>query len=224
MKERPRVSGRAAAITVAVIMVPLVWFAVERATDDPDRSTDRGALGVPTTTASATATSTPTPTRKPTEKAEPTLPRLAPAVPRRLASGSFLDVGFDDSIEPRNGSFRAASTGEVARWGSRGLPGSPGKDTVYVVGTTRPDGKGAFGRLPRLKPGAEVTIRTDRGRLTYTVVSAADRPTGGLANNDAFAAKVPGRLILVGLRADRSGDATGKAYVVVAQLSGVRPR
>lgn len=209
-------------------MVPLVWFAVERATDDPDRAPDRGALGVPTATASATPTATPTPTptptRKPTKAAAPALPRLAPAVPRRLASGSFLDVGFDDSIEPRNGSFRAASTSEVARWGSRGLPASPGKDTVYVVGTTGPDGKGAFGRLPRLKPGAEVTIRTDRGRLTYTVVSAADRPTGGLANNDAFAATVQGRLILVGLRADRSGDATGQAYVVVATLTAVRPR
>lgn len=213
-------------------MVPLVWFAVDRATDDSDQTDDRGALGVPTASASVTTTPSPTATPKPTRKPSPTttpsgkpaLPRLAPAVPRRLASGSFLDVGFDDSIEARNGSFRAASTGEVARWGSRGLPASPGTDTVYVVGTTRPDGEGAFGRLPRLKPGAQVTIRTDRGRLTYTVVSAADRPTGGLAKNDAFAAKVPGRLILVGLRADRTGDPTGTAYVVVAQLSGVRPR
>lgn len=222
VKERSRVSGRAAGIAIALAMVPLVWFAVERATDDPDQAPDRGALGVPTATASTTPS--PTTTRKPTRAAEPVLPRLAPAVPRRLASGSLLDVGFDDSIEPRNGSFRAASTGEVARWGSRGLPASPGKDTVYIVGTTRPNGKGAFGRLPRLKPGAEVTIRTDRGRLTYTVVSAADRPTGGLANNDAFAARVQGRLILVGLRADRSGDATGRAYVVVATLTAVRPR
>jgi len=227
-RERSRVSARTAVLVVALAMVPLVWFAVDRATDDSGQTTDRGALGVPTASASVTTTPSPTATPKPTQTttpaAEPALPRLAPAVPRRLASGSFLDVGFDDSIEARNGSFRAASTGEVARWGSRGLPGSPGTDTVYVVGTTRPDGKGAFGRLPRLKPGAQVTIRTDRGRLTYTVVSAADRPTGGLAKNDAFAAKVPGRLILVGLRADRTGDATGQAYVVVAQLSGVRPR
>ncbi len=225
VKERPRVSGRAAALAVAVVMLPLAWFAFNQASDDADPVTDRGALGVPTasTTATSTAAPTTTPTAKPTKTTPPALPRLAPDVPRRLASGSFLDVGFDNSIEARNGSFRAASTDEVARWGSRGLPASPGTDTVYIVGTTRPDGTGAFGRLPRLKPGAAVTLRTDRGRLTYTVVSAADRPTGGLANNDAFAAKVPGRLILVGLRADRSGDATGTAYVVVAQLSGVRP-
>lgn len=212
-------------------MVPLVWFAADRVLDDTDAPADQSGLATapaaptapstPTATPTATATVAPTPT--PTAKPTPALPRLAPAAPRRLASGAFLDVGFDESIEARNGSFRAASTGEVARWGSRGLPGSPGTDTVYVIGSTRADGDSAFARLPRLKPGARVTIRTDRGRLTYTVSSAADRPTGGLAKNDAFAAKVPGRLILVGLRVDRGGDATGTAYVVVARLTAVRP-
>lgn len=228
-KERPRVSGRVAAVTVCLAMVPLLWFAADRALDDTDTTPDRGALGDATTTPTVTATPGATPTATPSKKPsvtptpKPSLPRVAPAVPRRLAAGTFLDVGFDDSIEPRNGSFRAASTGEVARWGSRGLPGSPGTDTVYVVGSTRADGDSAFARLPRLKPGAMVTIRTDRGRLTYTVASAADRPTGGLAKNDAFAAKVPGRLILVGLRVDGSGDLTGRAYVVVATLTAARP-
>jgi len=228
VKERPRVSGRAAAITVVIAMVPLLWFAADRAFDGSEETPDRGALGPATSTPTVTAEPTPKPTVVPTVKPaakpprKPSLLRIAPAVPRRLASGTFLDVGFDDSIQPRNGSFRAASTGEVARWGTRGMPGSPGTDTVYVIGSTRADGDSAFARLPRLKPGARITIRTDRGRFTYTVASAANRPTGGLANNDDFAAKVPGRLVLVGLRVDASGDATGQAYVVVAKLTAAR--
>ncbi len=228
-------SGRVATVVIALVMVPVLWFAVDLARDGSRSSTEPGApsatptvssSATPRPTASATATTKPTskPTTKPTNKpTDPALPRIGPAAPRRLASGTFLDVGFDESVEARNGTLRSASTGEVARWGSRGLPGSPGTDTVYVVGSTRADGESAFAALPRLKPGAKVTVRTDRGRLTYTVVSAADRPTGGLASNDAFAARVPGRLILVGLRVDSSGDATGRAYVVVARLSAARP-
>ncbi len=102
------------------------------------------------------------------------------------------------------------------------MPGSPGTDTVYLIGSTRANGSSAFAALPKLKAGARVTIRTDRGRLTYTVVSAANRPTGGLANNDDFKAKAPGRLVLVGVRVDASGDTTGQAYVVIAKLTGAR--
>lgn len=225
------VSGRAAALAAAVVMIPLLWFAADRAFDDSGTPVDRGALGpLPT------GTPTPTPATTPVSEstAEPTsgpsttapaasLPRIAPAAPRRLVSGTFLDVGFDSSSEPRaDGSFRAASTAEITRWGTRGQPGSPGTDTVYVIGKTYARGSSAFAALPKVKVGSRVSIRTDRGVLTYTVTSSTERGTVGIARNKTLAARVPGRLVLIGLRHDTAGDATGQALVLVARLTGAR--
>ncbi|MBO9521200.1 MAG: class F sortase [Nocardioidaceae bacterium] len=202
------VSRRALALAVVVALIPAAWFTLQRTfgDEDPKRPTSRGTQkpipSVGTTPPSSPATTPPT-----TPAATP-LPPVAPDSPRRLTSGSVLDTGFDESVEPDGDSFVARSTSEVSRWGSRGEPGSPGTDTVYVVGRT----SGAFANLDDLKAGSTVSLRTDNGTLTYRVSAVTTVAERGFARSPVVTAKVPGRLVLIGTG--------GSGYrVVTAQLS-----
>ncbi|RNL64082.1 hypothetical protein EFK50_05915 [Nocardioides marmoriginsengisoli] len=222
-------------IAVVVALVPALVFSVQRLLDDdpagartPRTELPIPSVGTPSSTPSGTPTSTPsTPAATPTRTARINtagLPRVAPDPPRRLLSAGLLDVGFDNSVEPRNGTFRAASTAEAARWGSRGTPGNPATDTVYVIGKTNSRGVSAFDTLPRIKVGAKIVIRTDNGDLTYTVRTVGTRAASGLARNAGIAAKTPGRLILIGVRYDNAQNLTGQAVVVTADLTGAARR
>jgi hypothetical protein len=132
----------------------------------------------------------------------------------------LINVGFDDVVAPRNGVFSAASTAEVARWGGRGVPGSPTDDTVYVIGKIATGG--AFAKLPQVHRGTRITLRTRTGVLTYTVQATTERAAQGLTRDDTFTARHVGRLQLVGIRYDGRGDRTGKVLVVTAQLTAAR--
>lgn len=177
----------------------------------------------PTPTPTPTLTPTHTPTARPTH-ARPELPTVAPSVPRRLTSAPFIGSSFDNSIEPVRGVFEAPVVFAVARWGSRGSPGSPGTDTVYVVGRIRANGTGALAPLTRLEAGSKVTIRTDNGLLTYTVRAVQNRDAAALFKDPAFQAKVPGKLILIGVEYDAGGHRSGDDLVVTAQLTGASRR
>lgn len=207
------VSRRALIVAVVVALIPAVWFTAERMVGDDDPTTP-SASGTETPIPSVPAkptTATPTPASPATPRA---LPRVAPDVPRRLTSGSVLDVGFDDSVEPDGDVIDARTSSEVSRWGSRGEPGSPGADTVYVIGRVA-DGA-AFEDLGRLRVGSTVTVRTDNGRLGYTVRSVASLPRSGAGDQAVFTARVPGRLVLVGVR-----DAG--YLVLLAELTSATP-
>jgi hypothetical protein len=110
----------------------------------------------------------------------------------------------------------------VARWESRGSPGSPGTDTVYVIGRVYADQDSAFAGLPQLRRGAKVSIRTDLGTMTYTVDATALKPEAGLRDDPLFTERKPGRLVLLGIRYDASGSRLAKALVVTAQLTGAK--
>ncbi|MGO4257527.1 hypothetical protein [Marmoricola sp. RAF53] len=220
------------AIVAAVVLalVPAAWFTAHRVFgDSPSSPSTPGTSGSPTespipavspsagTTPTTTPPPTPTPTPTPTVGPAADLTRISEDVPRRLTSGSALDTGFDDSVEPAGGAFSARSASEVSRWGSRGQPGSPGSDTVFVIGEVRPGG--AFGALPDLRPGAKVALRTDNGTLTYTVRSVGSHAAAGITTDPAVVGKAPGTLVLLGIRYDASGDRTGDYVVVKADLS-----
>lgn len=202
-------------------LVPAAWFGAQRVFEGPADSpsqTDPSDLPIPPVSPSATPTTTTpkaTPTVTATTKA-PALTRVAPDAPRRLVAGTLIDTGFDNAVT----GIDASSDSEVARWESRGSPGSPGTDTVYVIGRVGEDR--AFAALPRLAVGAKVTIRTDRGTLTYTVRSTSLEKHSGLEQEATFTARKPGRLVLVGIRYDASGDRLGRDLVVVAQLTAAR--
>jgi hypothetical protein len=189
---------------------------------------DPGSASTPFPTPSSlpTVTFTPSPSQSPSgtpspSKAAKPLPRVAPSVPRRFEVAGLINVGFDDVVAPRNGIFSAASTAEVARWGGRGIPGSPTDDTVYVIGKV--SAGGAFAKLPQVHRGTRITLRTRNGALTYTVQAATERSAKGLTKDDTFTARYVGRLQLVGIRYDADGDRTGKILVVTAQLTAARP-
>jgi len=209
--QRSTVPRRALIIAVILALIPATWITITRTLGDDDgphtsQPTEKPIPPVssgPTRKPSSTPSVTAAPTGNP-------LPRVAPDVPRRLTSGSVLDTGFDESVEPDGDSFTARTASEVARWGSRGEPGSPGTDTVYVVG--RVENGGAFEDLGSLRAGDSVSIRTDNGTLGYTVRAVSALPESGLVERSLFTAKAPGRLVLVGVR--------GSDYLVVtAQLT-----
>jgi hypothetical protein len=211
-----------AAVVLAV--VPATGITAKRVFDGSSSppsvtSTD---LPIPPVSPSASKTGpgkpTGQPTATPSKTATANLPRVAQDAPRRLVSGDLIDTGFDEAVAE----IDASSTSEVARWESRGSPGSPGTDTVYVIGRVYADGDSAFADLPRLKPGAKVSIRTDTGTMTYTVRAATLKAEAGLADAPLFTTRKAGRLVLVGIRYDESGDRLGKALVVTAELTGAK--
>jgi hypothetical protein len=203
-----------------VALVPAAYFTAHRAFHDAGSPTTHSTdLPIPPVSPSATShvtITTPTATPSRTAAPKPKLPKVATDAPRRITAGRVIDSGFDNSVT----GLDASSDAEVARWDPRGSPGSPGTDTVYVLGRVLSDGGSAFARLADLKRGSKVSIRTDSGTLTYTVSATALRAESGLRQQPLFRTHHRGRLVLVGIRYDASGDRLGKALVVTAQLSG----
>lgn len=217
--QRPRRSGRSSQVppwavvaAIVVALVPATWFTAQRVLDGPRPATASApATDLPIPPVSAAPTSSPAAT----PVAAPSLPTVAPDPPRRITAGDALDAGFDSAVT----ALEASSDDEVARLEARGAPGSPGTDTVVVVGRVLADGQGAFAALPRLGPGDRVTIRTDNGALTYTVRTAALLARDGLAGSAVVATERPGWLVLVGNRYDDAGDRLARDLVVTAQLT-----
>lgn len=208
-------------------MLPALWLGGQRVFGD-DGGGNRNDTPIPDVTSTRTPTATPTPTASPSATSSPSatapaasLTRVAASPPRRLTVRS-LDVGFDDFIESQAGVFQAASTSEAARWGSRGVPASPGTDTVFLIGKVYTQGASAFAGLGAVRAGDVVTLRTQNvDILKYTVSSTATRPASGMLRSTEFTAKVPGRLVLAGILYDGQDDQrTGRYLVVIAQLSG----
>jgi hypothetical protein len=210
-------------VAIVVALIPATYLTAHRVLSGSsaaprDHSTD---LPIPPVTPSSTPTPSTTPAATPSSTPSTpakSLPRIAPDAPRRLVAGSLVDTGFDASVTDLD----ATSASEVARWDPRGSPGSPGTDTVFVIGRVYAVKDSAFARLPRLRRGAAVSIRTDRGTMTYTVGAATLKPESGLRRDPLFTEHLPGRLVLVGIRYDASGDRLSKALVVTAQLTGAK--
>lgn len=208
-------------MAVVLALLPATWFTVHRLVASPTSSPGRTTTDLPIPPVSPRAT-TPAPQAPATSTPQATprahLVKVAPDAPRRLQAGSLLDTGFDSAVS----TLEPASTAEVARLGSRGSPGSPGTDTVVVVGKVLAGGDGALGHLPELRTGGTVSIRTEAGTMTYTVVGSARLPVSGLASAPAITQHVQGRLVLVGIRYAATGERLADALVVTASLSGAQ--
>jgi hypothetical protein len=213
----------AIAVAVIVALVPATYLTAHRAFHDTsatprDHSTD---LPIPPVSPAVPPSATPSDslTTGPPSPTPKHLPAVPPDAPRRITSGDLLDAGFDSA----GASLQTSSASEVTRWESRGSPGSPGTDTVYVTGRILTGSASAFAALPRLATGDTVAIRTDSGTMTYTVKASTEKAEAGLADDPLFTARTPGLLVLVGIRYDAPGERTGRAVVVTAELSAARP-
>lgn len=217
---------RALWIGLAAVAVLLVVFGIWRVMG-------RDQAGEPEATPAAQQSPTsPSATRTPTQSAgsnsrsahkdkpkSPDLADVAEASPRHIGINGLVDSGFDLALEPDGDRLTAPSEDEVARWASRGLPGSPASDTVVIVGEVQADGGGAFGLLYQTRKGRAVEITTDEGTLTYTIRTVKQQDAGKVLTDRSVTAQKPGRLVLVGNRYDASGNPEAKDVVVVAQLS-----
>jgi hypothetical protein len=205
-------------IAVLAALIPAAVLTAHRLVDSDDPPSSHATdLPIPPVSPRASTGPSSTPTAAATETPPAKLPRVAPDAPRRITAAGLIDSGFDNAATELD----PASTTEVARWEPRGSPGSPGTDTVYVIGEVNGDDSG-FAGLPQVKPGASVSITTDNGTLTYTVSAAALKPEDGLTEDPLFTRHKRSRLVLVGIRYDDSGDRLDKALVVTAQLSGAK--
>lgn len=205
-------------VAIVAALVPATVLTAHRLANSDDKpSSHTSDLPIPPVSPPATPPGTSvTETTAPPADQPKALPRVAPDAPRRITAGQLLDSGFDNAVTD----LEPSSASEVARWEPRGSPGSPGPDTVYVLGEV--DDDTAFARLPEVKPGAAVRISTDNGVLTYTVRAATLKSENGLAQSPLFRTHKRGRLVLVGFRYDDSGDRLDKALVVTAQLTGAK--
>jgi hypothetical protein len=209
-------------LAVVVALIPATWFTAQRVltgSDSPGQHTTQEPIPPVSPSVTPTAKTTTPPAPPPSTTAPVKLPRVASDAPRRLVVGGLIDVGFDNAVT----TIEAGSTAEVARLETRGSPGSPGRDTVYVIGKVFSAGTGsAFAKLPKLAVGKKITIRTDEGVLTYTVRSTGLKTDAHLGKDPLFTQHRAGRLVLVGLRYNASGDKLPQALVVTAQLSGAK--
>jgi hypothetical protein len=205
-------------VAIVAALVPATVLTAQHLVDSDDQpSSHTSDLPIPPVSPPSTQPGTSLTETTPPPAAQPrALPRVAPDAPRRITAGHLLDSGFDNAVTD----LEPSSASEVARWEPRGSPGSPGPDTVYVLGEVSEDG--AFARLAQLKPGASVRITTDSGVLVYTVGAATLRREDGLAQSPLFRTHKAGRLVLVGFRYDDAGDRLDKALVVTAQLTGAK--
>lgn len=215
------------AVVVAVVLalIPAAWLTVRRLGDDTTTpaatSTSPTRLPIPPVSGSASPDQKATVGKQPKPKQSPTsIPPIDEDPPRRLVSGSLLDTGFANAVEPSGGELTAPSDDDVARWGSRGSPGSPGSDTVVVVG--RMSAGAPFAELGELAKGTTVIVRTDEGEFTYRVTGTSRKPVDTLLDDPALATKRPGRLVLVGNAYSASGDRLTSDLVVVARLSAAK--
>jgi hypothetical protein len=201
-------------VALVAALVPATYLTAHRVfhdSSDPPvaRTTD---LPIPPVSASATPSATPAPAAATAEQP----PSVRTDAPRRITAGDLLDAGFDSAVT----TLDASSDAEVARWAPRGSPGSPGSDTVYVLGRVRTDRDSAFAALPRLVAGEKVSMRTDAGTMTYTVTDTGLAREDRLAGEPLFTTHEPGRLVLVGIRYDAAGERLPDALVVTARLTG----
>lgn len=216
-------------VVVAAIAV-LIWW----------RSDSGGspAASVTTPTPSITWTPIPTPTAKASATHGPTsspstpstphsrsLPRVPAAPPHHLSIGSAVAADFGSSITPTSGRLIPSSVDVLQRLGTRGTPGSPGNDTVVLVGAATTAGTGVLDDLGRVHTGDTITVQTPTGTLRYTVSTIGTHAAGAVLGLPAVRQHHRGRLV-IDCAHYSGGNRVGPDLVVVAQLSGaesVRP-
>jgi hypothetical protein len=148
----------------------------------------------------------------------PTLRPLPEASPRHLtvlAGGEVpLATDFDSARPQTDAPLVTLSSGEVTRLADRGLPGSPGSDTVVIVGDA--SSGGVWASLPQVEPGNRLLLTTEAGELVYEVVALRSRSPASVLADDWLTEREPGLVVLVGRYAETEADLLVRARLTEA--------
>ncbi|WP_310963336.1 class F sortase [Nocardioides terrisoli] len=217
--------GAAAILLVVVVAAVLLPRLLASSGDGTAKPPATSGVGPTTSTAPNSPTTSPSSSpggkasRGPSASGTPTTaPSPVPAEPpHRLVIGNLVDAGFAAALQTTTGRLIPDTADQVQRLATRGLPGSPGSDTVVVVGAASSTSIAVFNHLDRLRVGQEVRLETYGGTLTYTVRSETSHAPDTVLGLADVRAHHPGRLVLV-VAHYRHGDRERDDRVIVAQL------
>lgn len=213
---RPSKLGMAPVIAIVVGLVLLLTFVVWTIADDGD-SPPAATPPADSTRKPSPAPTFPTLTPSPVAPIDD-LPRIPGAPPRRLIVGEAVDASFTNAIDSDEDVLEAPSATKLARLEGRGEPGSPGKDTVVIIGQDRFDKQAVLNDIAEVSKDDAISLETYNARLTYTVEGVFKVASESVRNSTSFRDTRPGRLLLIATTYDDSGERTGTDTVVVAHL------
>jgi hypothetical protein len=179
---------------------------------------------VTTTPSPSTGPTAPPASASPTKKASPppALTRVPAAAPHEISIGSLVRAGFSTSLGAVDRHLIPDRPDKLQRLAVRGLPGSPGTDTVILVGAANDRGTGALDDLDKVHMGDLITLTTQNATLTYRVDTLRQASPDDVLTLPQVRARDTGRLVI-----DRAryvgGNRTGSDLVVIAQLVQAEP-
>lgn len=152
----------------------------------------------------------------------PALTRVTATPPHEISIGSLVRAGFSTSLGAVEQHLVPERPDKLQRLADRGLPGSPGTDTVVLVGAANDRGTGALDNLDKVRVGDPITLTTQNATLTYRVHALRQASPAGVLTLPEVRGHDTGRLII-----DRAryvgGNRTGSDLVVIAQLVQADP-
>ena len=141
-----------------------------------------------------------------------------PGAPRRVLIPALHVAAPVLPVRAPGGTLVPPSDPQQLGWWAGGARPGAARGSALVTGHTVHTGGGALDDLETLRRGDAVTVRTDRGRITYDVTKVAVYSKGAVADHAErmFSQDVPGRLVLVTCE-DWDGEHYLSNVVVVAE-------
>ena len=197
-------------------------------------SASDSATGSASPSASPSARTSPSPTRGPTtepgtkktkkatkkarKRTAPALTKVPASPPHAISIGrAIANAPFGNALSPTSGRLIPDAVDELQRLGDRGIPGSPGTDTVVLVGASSTSGRGALDGIDDVRTGAQIVLETQNARLTYKITSATDVDADQVLTLPAVTEKHTDRLVIDCAHYD-DAHRVGSDRVLVATL------
>jgi hypothetical protein len=233
---------RILAIVLAVVLViaAAAYVGLGLLTGSGDESVgSSSATGPASPSASPSARTSPSPTRGPTtepgtkktkkatkrarKRTAPALTKAPASPPHAISIGrAIANAPFGNALSPTSGRLIPDAVDELQRLGDRGIPGSPGTDTVVLVGASSTSGRGALDGIDAVKRGESIVLETQDAKLTYRVTSTEDVAASSVLSLPVVTAKRTDRLVIDCAHYDNS-QRTGADRVLVAKLVKAQP-
>jgi len=225
---------RILAITLAVLVVVAgaTYVGIGLVSGSDDQSSGSGSAGPsvgapasPTTPASPThSTTTGSKKQRKQRKQQRAhthrtkVTRVPASPPHAISIGrTVTSAPFGNALSPTSGRLIPDAVDELQRLGDRGIPGSPGTDTVVLVGASSTSGRGALDGIDSVNRGDSIVLETQDAKLTYRVTITKDVAASAVLSLPAVTARRTDRLVIDCAHYD-SSQRTGEDRVLIATL------